>query len=220
MTVGEPVSQLVVIVDPHIKRVDDYPIYKRAKEIDVFVKKPDLSEYEGWCWPGSSSYVDFFNPKAWDWWKGIFKYNGDSKEWRWTKSTDTVFIWNDMNEPSVFNGPEITMPKDNIHHGGWEHRDIHNINGMLFVSVDCRFNWFLHSHCFSLLQQNATYQALLARSNPPKRPFVLTRAFFAGSQRYGAMWTGDNMGTWEHMAVGVKMVLTSNIAGMPFAGCE
>jgi alpha 1,3-glucosidase len=26
------------------------------------------------------------------------------------------------------------MPKDNIHYGGWEHRDIHNINGMLYVS--------------------------------------------------------------------------------------
>lgn len=24
------------------------------------------------------------------------------------------------------------------------------------------------------------------------RPFVLSRAFYAGSQRYGAIWTGDN----------------------------
>lgn len=39
-----------------------------------------------------------------------------------------------MNEPAIFNGPEITAPKDNIHHGGWEHRDVHNINGVLFVS--------------------------------------------------------------------------------------
>lgn len=52
------------------------------------------------------------------------------------------------------------------------------------------------------------------------RPFVLTRAFFAGSQRFGAMWTGDNLGTWEHMAVGVKMVLANNIGGMSFSGGE
>lgn len=52
------------------------------------------------------------------------------------------------------------------------------------------------------------------------RPFVLTRAFYAGSQRFGAMWTGDNLGTWEHMAVGVKMVLANSIAGMSFSGCE
>ncbi|KAG9073924.1 hypothetical protein FRC06_011070, partial [Ceratobasidium sp. 370] len=67
---------------------------------------------------------------------------------------------------------------------------------------------------------NITAQALKARSNPAKRPFVLTRAFFAGSQRHGAMWTGDNMGTWEHMAVGVKMVLANGIAGMSFAGAD
>ena len=27
------------------------------------------------------------------------------------------------------------MPRENIHYGGWEHRDIHNINGMLFVCL-------------------------------------------------------------------------------------
>ena len=38
-----------------------------------------------------------------------------------------------MNEPSIFNGPEITMQKDTIHYGGWEHRDVHNIGGMIYV---------------------------------------------------------------------------------------
>lgn len=65
-----------------------------------------------------------------------------------------------------------------------------------------------------------TYQAVAARSDPPKRPFVLTRAFYAGSQRFGAMWTGDNMGTWEHMAVGIKMVLANSIGGFSFAGSD
>lgn len=50
-------------------------------------------------------------------------------------STLDTFTWNDMNEPSVFNGPEITMQKDNIHPGlGVEHREIHNVYGLLFVS--------------------------------------------------------------------------------------
>lgn len=38
-----------------------------------------------------------------------------------------------MNEPSVFNGPEVTMLKDARHHGGWEHRDVHNIYGLYVV---------------------------------------------------------------------------------------
>lgn len=38
------------------------------------------------------------------------------------------------------------MQKDSIHYGGWEHRDVHNINGMLFVSRQCLSS----SHCISL----------------------------------------------------------------------
>ena len=60
----------------------------------------------------------------------------------------------------------------------------------------------------------------MSRTSELMRPFVLTRAFYAGSQRFGAMWTGDNLGTWEHMAVGVKMVLANNIAGFSFSGWE
>ena len=107
------------------------------------------------------------------------------------------------------------MPRDNIHYGGWEHRDLHNINGMLFVCLYCSSPLPL----LTSLQHNLTSQAAAARTDPPLRPFVLTRSFFAGSQRFGAMWTGDNLGTWEHMAVGVKMVLANNIAGFSFAGC-
>ena len=58
-------------------------------------------------------------------------------------STRDLFIWNDMNEPSVFNGPEITMPKDLVHHGGWEHRDIHNIYGLYVVSEKSCIGWRL-----------------------------------------------------------------------------
>ncbi|KAI0657708.1 alpha-glucosidase [Cubamyces menziesii] len=193
--------KMVVIVDPHLKRTNDYPVYKEATELDVLVKQKDGStDYEGWCWSGSSAWVDFFNPKSWDWWKGLFKVDGPNDKWHWSESTVSTYIWNDMNEPAIFNGPEISMPRENIHYGGWEHRDLHNINGMLF--------------------HNLTSQAVKSRTDPPKRPFVLTRSFYAGSQRFGAMWTGDNLGTWEHMAVGVKMVLANNIAGFSFAGSD
>ncbi|KDQ56418.1 glycoside hydrolase family 31 protein [Jaapia argillacea MUCL 33604] len=194
--------KMVVIVDPHLKRSSNYPVYQEASELNVLVKpKNGEGEYEGWCWSGSSSWVDFFNPNSWDWWKGLFKTTvRDDGKFSWLDSTENVHVWNDMNEPSIFNGPEITMPKDSIHYGGWEHRDVHNINGMLF--------------------HNLTSQAVSTRSDPPKRPFVLTRSFYAGSQRFGAMWTGDNLGTWDHMAVGIYMVLANGVAGMTFAGSD
>lgn len=53
-----------------------------------------------------------------------------------------------------------------------------------------------------------------------RRPFVLTRSFYAGSQRLGAMWTGDNQANWDHLAAGFPMILNNGIAGFPFAGAD
>ncbi|KZO90577.1 glycoside hydrolase family 31 protein [Calocera viscosa TUFC12733] len=202
--VAEAKRKMVAIVDPHLKKTPGYFVYKQAQERDVLIKKSNGQEYEGWCWPGASAYADFFHPDSWTWWRGLFRL-GDGKEEvkegeGWNDSTKDLFIWNDMNEPSVFNGPEITMPKDNIHHGGWEHRDVHNINGMLF--------------------QKQTSLALTERETPAKRPFVLSRSFYPGSQKYGAIWTGDNDGTWEHMKVGLPMMLTLGVTGMSFTGAD
>ena len=58
------------------------------------------------------------------------------------------------------------------------------------------------------------------RSGGKERPFVLSRAFFAGSQRYGAIWTGDNTATWEQLKMSLPMILSINVAGLPFAGGE
>jgi alpha 1,3-glucosidase len=50
-------------------------------------------------------------------------------------------------------------------HGDWEHRDLHNMYGMLYTM--------------------ATHQGQLVRADSTRRPFILTRSAFAGSQRYG-----------------------------------
>ncbi|KZF20312.1 glycoside hydrolase family 31 protein [Xylona heveae TC161] len=187
--------KLVAIIDPHIKNEKGFRISEELKGKNLAVMNKDGNIYEGWCWPGSSNWVDCFNPAAIAWWKTLFKYDA------WKGSAPNTFLWNDMNEPSVFNGPEVTMPKDNLHYGNWEHRDIHNINGMTLV--------------------NATYQALLERKKGEiRRPFVLTRSFYAGTQRLGAMWTGDNQANWDHLAAAFPMILNNGIAGFPFAGAD
>lgn len=191
----ETERKLVVIIDPHIKNTGNYFVVDELKKKDLAVKNKEKSIYEGWCWPGSSHWIDAFNPAARAWWKTLFSYD------RFKGTMSNVWLWNDMNEPSVFNGPEVTMPRDNIHHGDWEHRDVHNINGMTF--------------------HNATYHALLERKKgESKRPFVLTRSFFAGSQRSSAMWTGDNQANWEHLAASVPMLLNQGVSGFPFAGAD
>ncbi|KAI1746079.1 glycoside hydrolase family 31 protein [Xylaria scruposa] len=187
--------QLVVIIDPHIKNTGSYSVVDELKSNGLAVKNKEGKDFEGWCWPGSSVWVDCFNPSAVKWWKSLFKYN------KFKGTMENTWLWNDMNEPSVFNGPEVTMPKDNLHHGSWEHRDVHNINGMTF--------------------HNATYEALKSRKNGElRRPFVLTRSFYAGSQRVGAMWTGDNQASWEHLGASVPMILNQGVSGFPFAGAD
>ena len=76
---------------------------------------------------GSSSYPDFTRKDMREWWSAKFNYD------QYTGTNEHVFTWNDMNEPSVFNGPEITMHKDVVHAGGWEHRDVHNLYGFYVV---------------------------------------------------------------------------------------
>lgn len=191
----ESERKLVVLIDPHIKNKDNYYVSQELNSKGLAVQNKDGDVYDGWCWPGSSNWVDCFNPAAVQWWNSLHKYD------KFQGSMSNLFIWNDMNEPSVFNGPETTMPKDNIHHGDWEHRDIHNVNGITLV--------------------NATYQALLERKKGEiRRPFILTRSYYAGAQRMAAMWTGDNQATWDHLAISLPMVLTNGIAGFPFAGAD
>lgn len=120
---------MVTIIDPHIKKDGDYYVSKEGTDLDVYIKNKDASsDFDGWCWPGSSQWIDFYNPKARDWWASQFSYD------KYIGSTRSLFTWNDMNEPSVFSGPEITIPKDVIHYGNVEHRNVHNLYGTMFVS--------------------------------------------------------------------------------------
>ena len=187
--------KMVTIVDPHIKRDDQYIIHKEATELGLYVKKPDgKTDFDGWCWPGSSSYVDFTNEKARTWWASRFTLD------KYIGSTMDLYTWNDMNEPSVFNGPEVSMQKDARNINGVEHREWHNLYG--------------------LYMQKATIEGLQGRGEKTRRGFVLSRAFYAGSQKYGAIWTGDNKSEWSHLKYATKMLLSMSVAGLSFVGAD
>ena len=168
-------------------------MHTNALEKGYYVKTAGDAVYEGWCWPGSVSYLDFLDPAVRAYWAEQFSLE------RYVGSTPHLFTWNDMNEPSVFNGPEVTMPKDCRHlHSAVEHRDVHNVYG--------HFN--LRSTAEGLRQRDQ------------RRPFVLSRSFFAGSQRHAAVWTGDNAAEWSHLAAATPMLLSLGVAGMTFSGAD
>ena len=45
-------------------------------------------------------------------------------------------------------------------------------------------------------------------------------AFYAGSQRYGAIWTGDNAAQWGHLEAAQPMLLAMSVTGLPFVGAD
>src|SRR4029077_130002 len=65
----------------------------------------------------------------------------------------------------------------------------------------------------------ATYDGLL-KLRPDKSPFVLTRATYAGGQRYGITWTGDNFATWNHLSLATQMVLNLGLSSISFVGAD
>ncbi|KAI1725884.1 glycosyl hydrolases family 31 domain-containing protein [Ditylenchus destructor] len=191
----DPGRKMVTVIDPHIKKDDNYYVYKEANDQGLFVKTSDgETDFEGHCWCGNSKYLDYLNPTTRDYWSKKFAFN------QYKGSTDALFTWNDMNEPSVFGGPETTMHKDARHFGGWEHRDVHNIYGSLMTA--------------------ATYNGQLERTNHHLRPFVLSRSFFVGSQRSASIWTGDNTADWSHLRATVPMLLSLSVAGIPHVGSD
>jgi mannosyl-oligosaccharide alpha-1,3-glucosidase len=86
---------MVAIVDPHIKRQETFPIYAEAVQLDILVKQPDaVTDFEGWCWTGSSAYVDFFLEKSWDWWQGLFKFDKWTvSRWSLSNHEDCIDVW-------------------------------------------------------------------------------------------------------------------------------
>ena len=192
--------RVVTIIDPHPKKQAGYAPYDGGVAGDHFVKNPDGSLYEGRAWPalaprdpGASVFPDFSRPATREWWGSLH---------RGLLDLGVAGIWNDMNEPAVFLEPHHTMPLDLRHDNEGsptDHREIHNVYGMLMT--------------------RSTHEGLL-RLRPEARPFVLTRASFAGGQRWAALWPGDNSADWSQLRASIPMLLGLGLSGFPFVGAD
>jgi len=65
----------------------------------------------------------------------------------------------------------------------------------------------------------ATFDGM-RRLAPDERPFVMTRASFAGGQRYAVTWTGDNSSTWNHLKLSISMLLNLGMSGFSYSGAD
>ncbi|MES2386667.1 MAG: glycoside hydrolase family 31 protein [Bacteroidota bacterium] len=181
----------VVIIDPGIKADPDYPVWKSGHEEGLFCRRADDYYMEGPVWPGRCQFPDFTNPRAREWWGPLHQELMD---------LGVDGIWNDMNEPSVFGTG--TFPNDVRHdYDGHKasHRKAHNVYGMQMV--------------------RATYEGLL-KIQKNKRPFTITRSAYSGVQRYASAWTGDNIGTWDHLKLAGIQCQRMSMSGISFVGSD
>lgn len=183
--------KVIAITDLHLAKLEGYKPYDEGIAHDYFVHNPDGSTFVGPVWPGPSVFPDFTRSEVRKWWGTLY---GNFV------NMGIRGFWNDMNEPSVFERLDKTMPLDTVHSvegRKTDHREIHNVFGMQNV--------------------RATYEGLL-RLQSDVRPFVLTRAAYAGTQRYASTWTGDNTSTWNHMRISIPQLLNLGLSGYSFVG--
>ncbi|WP_053096255.1 glycoside hydrolase family 31 protein [Frateuria defendens] len=179
----------IAINDPGVKLDPDLKVYQEGNRNDYWAKNPDGSDFVGEVWPKDSKFPDFTRPEVRHWWAAQHSALFDP---------GVSGIWLDMNEPAVFDGPFHTMPLDvRFDHGTKDHREVHNI--------------------FGFHETEATAEAF-ALYKPNQRSFILTRDMFAGSQRWAALWTGDNVSTWEHLKLSIPMNLNIGLSGVPMVG--
>lgn len=184
----------VVIIDPGIKIDENYDVFNEGIANNYFCRRADGPYMKGKVWPEECYFPDFTNAKVRKWWSGLY--------YDLIHEKGVSGIWNDMNEPALFEIEGKTFPDDVRHDFDGHpcsHRKAHNVYGMLMAK--------------------ATYKGVKKYRNG-LRPFVLTRSAYAGTQRYAATWTGDNIASWEHLWIATMQCQRMSISGFSFVGSD
>ncbi len=182
--------KLVVIVDPGIKVEPGYAPYDSGLTEGHFATLPDGAVYQGQVWPGWSHFPDFTAAKTRAWWGAQLSAYTDA---------GVSGFWNDMNEPAAWGQHLPNLIEFDFEGQGTSFKEARNVYGMEMARAT-----------------REGVEALL----PDQRVFNLTRAGFAGIQRYAAVWTGDNTSSEEHMLAGVRLVSSLGLSGVAFAGYD
>jgi alpha-glucosidase len=200
----------VLITDLHIRQNDNDPPYASGKAGRHFVFNKDGTLLAGGVWPwqdvpppfkARSVFPEFTLKSARAWWGTLYTQFA---------SYGVAGFWNDMNEPSIPFDPDL-FPERTFHDDTPHRLE----GGTAGTSAD---HVTIHN-AYGLLNARATYEGALAL-RPNTRPFVLSRAAYAGSQRWGTTWTGDNTANREHLAVTIPQLINLGVSGYANAGAD
>ena len=168
-----------------------YYVYNQGAAKDYFVRRKNGKLYVGAVWPGPAVFADFTRDEVRRWWGDLHRAYTDN---------GVGGIWMDMNEPSDFVDKTGDTQTDLVFYDEGEN-SLYGKNRNVFASLMAR----------------ATYEGL-DRLQPNQRHYIITRAGYAGYQRYTTMWTGDNTATWETLQLSIPMYTTMGLSGVPFIG--
>ena len=180
----------VAIVDPGIAVSNEYEVYRDGVQKDVFCRTSSGAHYEGKVWAGLSVFPDFSRKEVREWW---------AEKHAALLKPGVSGIWNDMNDPVLKIGKKYDPLAEDIRHGSLPHTAVRNI--------------------YANLEAEATALAF-QKHKPGSRHFILTRSAFCGIQKDAALWTGDNITSWEHLRENLFMVLNLGMSGVPFCGAD
>lgn len=193
----QPVSKtaaVVTSVTPELEPQEQrYYVFDAGLEKNYFQRRKNGDLFVPKVWPGDSVFVDYTLPAAREWWGALHRAYTDN---------GVAGIWTDMNEPSDFVDQTGKNQMDVVSYDEGE-KSTHAKN----------------RNVFALLMARATYEGL-ERLRPDQRPYVITRAGYAGIQRYSTMWTGDTNSTWEALQLNIPMFTTLGLSGEPFVGSD
>jgi alpha-glucosidase len=190
---GEDGFRVVTIVDPGVKADTGYDVYREGRARDHFCQTRTGGEYRNVVWPGLCAFPDFASPAVREWWGDLHARLLD---------VGVAGVWCDMNEPALFVPLQSTMPPDVVHRGEGRpkhHAEVHNAYGQ----------WMAQAA-----------REGLERLRPDRRPFVISRAGYAGLQRHALQWTGDNSSWWEHLWMAMPQLQNLGLSGIAWAGVD
>jgi alpha-glucosidase len=184
----------VAIVDPGIKIDPMWDVYDEGLQKGYFMKGPDGMPFQGAVWPGPAVFPDFSDPAVRAFWGSLVPRTLDK---------GVRGLWIDMNEPSSFGAKKGGTVPDTLSTAG---------DGFPSTMAE------MHN-VYALNEAHATYDGMRAAA-PDQRPFILTRAGYAGIQRYAAMWTGDAPSSWDTLRGTLPELLGMGLSGLTFAGSD
>ncbi|XP_064475878.1 lysosomal alpha-glucosidase-like [Ornithodoros turicata] len=212
-------TKLVITLHPGIDSTRErgtYLPYEEGDRRDVFIRMDNgnynygrLGNRTGLVFP------DFTHPASRQYWRDMLSYFHDAVPF------DGIGL--DLNEPSSFtNESERRCPPDN----SLEHPPFLPGDGRMplhYKTLCMSSRQYVSRHydvhnLYGYTQALRTYDGLSQIMF--RRPFVVSRASFAGQGAYSGHWSGDIESDWDSLRYSVASMLTFNMLGMPMTGSD